>query len=411
MSSSAPGDIHAVNRMNVVISQEHRFDRTPDGAVWTQAAFPRSYFGPYLEVFDSVRVVARVREVAAPPPKARRADGDRVSFHAVPYYVGPEQFLLNWKRSRRVLATCVGKADAVILRVQSQIAAGIEPKLYRTGRPYALEVMCDPFDMFARGCNYHPFRPLFQWMFYRQMKKQCARAPAVSYVTKHSLQRRYPSRGAVTASYSDVEMPAEAYAPASKACLARPDPVRLITVASLDQPYKGVDTLIQAIEICLASGVDLRLTVLGDGVLRSELEAQASRVGHRVQFLGHIASGKGVREQLDQADIFVLASRTEGTPRALIEAMARALPCVCSAVGGIPELLPSSDLVSAGNPSALAAKLLEVAASPERMQTMSARNLRRAQHYRGEALRRERFIFYSRVKEMTQAWIRRTRPS
>src|SRR3954447_18844612 len=301
--------------MNVVISQEPRFDRTPDGAIWTQAAFPRSYFGPYLEVFDSVRVVARVREVDAPPLKAKRADGDRVSFHAVPYYVGPEQFLVNWRRVRRALGTCVEKTDAVILRVQSQIAAGIEPKLYRTGHPYALEVMCDPFEMFARGCNYHPLRPLFQWMFYRQMKKQCARAPAVSYVTEQSLQRRYPSRGAVAASYSNVEMPAEAYAPAPKVYLARPDPVHLITVASLDQPYKGVDTLIKAIEICLASDLDVRLTVLGDGILRKELEAQASRVADRVRFLGHIASGLGVRELLDGADLFVLASRTEGTPR------------------------------------------------------------------------------------------------
>lgn len=51
--------------MNVVVALEHRFDRTPDGKVWTQVAFPHSFWMRYLEVFDRVIVVARVLEVAS----------------------------------------------------------------------------------------------------------------------------------------------------------------------------------------------------------------------------------------------------------------------------------------------------------------------------------------------------------
>lgn len=394
--------------MNVVISQEHRFERTPDGTVWTQAAFPRSYFAPYLEVFDSVRVVARVRDVPVPPPQAKRADGEGVSFHAVPCYIGPEEYLLNWMRVRRALGSCVERTDAVILRVQSQIAAGIEPTLHRIRRPYALEVMCDPFEMFAPGCSYHPLRPFFQRLFYRQMKKQCGRAPAVSYVTERTLQQRYPPTQCVfTGSYSNVEMPEAAYVAAPRSYVAGGGPLRLITVASLDQPYKGVDTLIDAVAAGVTSGLDLSLTVIGDGILRSQYEKQAGELGERVRFLGHTAAGAAVREQLDQADLFVLASRTEGMPRAMIEAMARALPCVCSAVGGIPELLPDADLVPAGDAAALLAKLREVAGSPERMTAMSACNLERSQYYRGEVLRQRRFDFYRRLREMTEMWTQR----
>ena len=43
---------------------------------------------------------------------------------------------------------------------------------------------------------------------------------------------------------------------------------------------------------------------------------------------------------LDTLDLYLHPSYTEGLPRALIEAMSRALPCVASSVGGIPELLP-----------------------------------------------------------------------
>jgi glycosyltransferase involved in cell wall biosynthesis len=393
--------------VNVVISQEHRFDRTPDGAVWTQGAFSLSYFAPYLEVFDSVRVVARVRNVATIPLNARRADSRQVSFHGVPYYVGPEQFLLKWRHVRKALKTCVGPKDAVILRVQSQIAAGIEPTLYRNRHPYALEVMCDPFAMFAAGCNDHLLRPLFQRMFYRQMRKQCSRATAVSYVTEQSLQRRYPpAKNALTASYSNVEMPAAAYVSTARSFVSKPSPLNVISVASLDQPYKGIDVLIDAIKIAVVKGPELRLAVIGDGVLRSQLESRANSLNGRVRFIGHVSSGASIREYLDEAHLFVLPSRTEGLPRALIEAMARALPCVCSAVGGIPELLPYSDLIPAGDPGALYSKLCEVMASPERMAAMSARNLAKAQHYRDEALRLRRSGFYCNVKEMTQAWIK-----
>ncbi len=395
--------------MNVVISQEHRFDRTPDGLIWTQAAFSRSYFAPYLEVFDSVRVVARVRNVDTPSSNAKRADGDGVAFHAVPYYVGPQQFLFQWRNVRRALRSCVGTTDAVILRVQSQIAAGIEPKLYRTGHPYALEVMCDPWGMFASGCNDHPLRAIFQRLFYRQMKKQCARAPSVSYVTEHSLQQIYPAaKHAFTTSYSNVEMPASAYAAAGRHFFAGSGPLNVVTVASLDQPYKGVDVLVDAIAKSVAAGMNLTLTVIGDGVLRRQLEMHAGKLGNRVRFLGHVPSGAAIREHLDRSDLFVLPSRTEGLPRALIEAMARALPCVCTAVGGIPELLPTSDLVPAGDSSALSAKLQEVTRSPERMTAMSVRNLVIAQHYRGEIFRRRRFEFYRHLREMTEAWVKQT---
>ena len=78
--------------MDVIISLEQRFHRTPDGAVWTDAAFDNHFWNRYLEVFDSVRVTARVEDVESVPGTFVRADGEQVSFIAVPYYVGPIQY-------------------------------------------------------------------------------------------------------------------------------------------------------------------------------------------------------------------------------------------------------------------------------------------------------------------------------
>jgi glycosyltransferase involved in cell wall biosynthesis len=84
---------------------------------------------------------------------------------------------------------------------------------------------------------------------------------------------------------------------------------------------------------------------------------------------------------LDKADVFVLPSYQEGLPRAMIEAMARALPCIGSTVGGIPELLNQEDMIPPGNVAALADKIRSVVTNPERMNMMSARNWEKAKKY------------------------------
>jgi len=52
--------------MNLIVALEQRFEGTPDGRVWTP--FANSFWQRYLNVFEHMRVVARVRRVAAPTP-------------------------------------------------------------------------------------------------------------------------------------------------------------------------------------------------------------------------------------------------------------------------------------------------------------------------------------------------------
>ncbi|MGH2559900.1 MAG: glycosyltransferase, partial [Thermomicrobiales bacterium] len=150
------------------------------------------------------------------------------------------------------------------------------------------------------------------------------------------------------------------------------------------------------------------LVLVGDGKHRGSLEVRAVRLGikDRVHFLGQLSAGEVVRAELDRADLFVLPSRTEGLPRAMVEAMARALPCIGSTMGGIPELLQADEMVPPGDVAALAAKIREVVLDPERMARMSVRNLERAQDYRDATLRARRVAFYHRVRELTEGWLR-----
>jgi glycosyltransferase involved in cell wall biosynthesis len=151
----------------------------------------------------------------------------------------------------------------------------------------------------------------------------------------------------------------------------------------------------------------MELTMVGDGRHRAELEslAQSCGVSRVTRFLGELPAGEAIREQLDQATLMVLPSRTEGLPRVIIEAMARAVPCVASDVGGIPELLDSRYLVRPNDPIALADRIQEVISTPGLLLHASEQNWKNAQQFLPEILERKREMFYRFLRERTEAWL------
>jgi glycosyltransferase involved in cell wall biosynthesis len=112
---------------------------------------------------------------------------------------------------------------------------------------------------------------------------------------------------------------------------------RIVMVANL-RPEKGQDTLLAAAPRILARYPDASFTFVGDGPRREALEllTRALGISERVRFMGE---GRDVAAILAAHDLFVLPSRSEAFPNALIEAMATGLPVVATAVGGIPEVV------------------------------------------------------------------------
>lgn len=413
--------------MKVVITLEFRFTRTPDGQVWTRTTYSLPFWNRYLAVFDGVKIVARAEHQASVDERYRPVLGPGIEFREVPYYHGPAHYLKVRGRLRAALRSYVGVDDAVLCRVASPIASDLLPGLWRSGRPYGLEVVGDPYDTFAPGAVKHPMRPIFRYLLTRSLRRQCSRAAGVSYVTEHALQRRYPARAEMTVgvsdadlqstsftaeprifttSYSSAELTGEDYAPRPKQ-YSSPVYPRLVYVGSMEQMYKGQDVLIRAVRLLTERHCAVELMMIGDGKHRSELE-QLTRelsLSDRIRFLGELPAGAAIKSEFDKAALLVLPSRTEGLPRVIVEAMAHGLPCIASDVGGIPELLHPDDLVPADNPDALADKLQEVLSSPARLTQMSARNLQRAQQFRPEVLERKRTEFYKFLRERTELWL------
>lgn len=393
--------------MNLTVVIEGRMSRTPDGAVWTGRPFNYTFWSRYLDVFEHVSVLIRIQPVLAVPEDWKRADGDGVSFRALPYYHGPLQYALKGRQVRRAIHEAMKEAEAVILRVPGLSGNIAADYLLAAGHPYGVEVVGDPFDVFAPDAVHHPLRGFFRAWFARGLRRLVARADAVSYVTAYTLQRRYPAApDAFSTHYSSVILPGEAFVPVPRKVDAKQQSFLLVFAGTLEAMYKAPDVLIDAVNQCVSEGLDVRLNILGGGAHRAELEAQAARLGlgERVTFLGQLPPGEPVLAQLDRADLFVLPSRTEGLPRAMIEAMARGLPCIGTDVGGIPELLSPGEMVPPGDSQALARKISEVLRDPDRRARMSERNLAAARDYHKEVLRERRNALYRYLRERTASW-------
>lgn len=128
----------------------------------------------------------------------------------------------------------------------------------------------------------------------------------------------------------------------------------LVTVGRL-MPQKGQDDLIEAVAPLMHEHPDLHLLIVGEGPERARLTQLAStlRVNSQVHLPGWQLDVPGI---LKGCQAFVLPSRWEGMPNALLEAMASGLPCIATNVEGVGELWGSGEsenLVTPGDVTAL----------------------------------------------------------
>ena len=145
-------------------------------------------------------------------------------------------------------------------------------------------------------------------------------------------------------------------------------------------PIKGHEVLLEALARVRAEIPDVTLEIAGDGPLESHLRATAARLGlaDLVTFLGRVARPGPVYER---AAIVVVSSFGEGFGMVALEAMERGRAVVASDVGGLPEIVASSEtglVVPPGDPAALAGAVVELARDPALTAALGAAGRERA---------------------------------
>jgi glycosyltransferase involved in cell wall biosynthesis len=145
------------------------------------------------------------------------------------------------------------------------------------------------------------------------------------------------------------------------------------------RPEKNPVLLLESFRRGPASDPRAHLLLVGIGALRSKLEKQvcASGLKGRVHLLGRRAD---VPEILNAAEVFVLSSDYEGNPLSVMEAMAAGKPMICTAVGGVPELVEEGCglLVPPRDAQALSKAMGHLLENPSARKAMGEKSARRA---------------------------------
>lgn len=162
---------------------------------------------------------------------------------------------------------------------------------------------------------------------------------------------------------------------------------------------KGHDCLLAAAAQVIREVPETRFLLVGDGILRPALEAQAARLGirDRIVFAGLVSPAE-VPRYVAQMDILAHLSLREGLPRAVVQAFAAGLPAVGYPLDGTPEVIRDGQtglLCPAGDAAAVAAALLRLLRSPREARALGAA---------GRALAVERFDWRRMVADLEAAY-------
>jgi glycosyltransferase involved in cell wall biosynthesis len=300
-----------------------------------------------------------------------------------------------FKRSelKSILFDQIRNTDFLIIRLPS-IIGNLSIDIARSmNKPYLIELVGCPWDSLW---NHSWKGKLVAPFMYFVTRKALRNAPYALYVTNEFLQRRYPSTGK-SIGCSNVALPildervldARLYKIKQ---MTKYKPIVLGTTAAVDVRYKGQEYVIHAIAELNKQGYNFEYRLVGGGdKARLQSIAEKYRVADKVIFEGSIPHER-VFDYLDSIDIYVQPSKTEGLPRALIEAMSRGCPCIGSKAGGIPELLNNTFIFSIGNVKELVTVLASF--DTEKMIKQASRNFEFSKGYAKEVIetRRNEFL-------------------
>ncbi len=210
---------------------------------------------------------------------------------------------------------------------------------------------------------------LYTFLNLRQTRRHFDRIIAVSYDIARHLQSKLPLEKVLTI-HNAVDLgrlqPLRNATETRKA-LKISDTAPLLGTAGRLVPVKGYDIFLEAARIILQDKPQATFLIAGDGPLREALQQKAAALGidGSVRFMGF---REDILDIVNSLDIFIMSSHHEGIPMILLETMALKKPVVCTAVGGIKEIIEdnlSGLLVKPGDVKALALACLIILNRPE----------------------------------------------
>ena len=136
-------------------------------------------------------------------------------------------------------------ASVALCRVPGMVGGSLAKACWARGTPYAVQVIGDPARVVA-GMRDAPTG--LGRVLASDLRWVCRHAASANYVTRRQLQERYPpGTGVEPVGLSDIDLGPEAFVQAPN--LREAGPLRLVATGKLEQTYKGIDILIEAVVV------------------------------------------------------------------------------------------------------------------------------------------------------------------
>lgn len=375
----------------MIFIHDHKFIEK-DGGFYTSGSLTNEAFERYLNIFESVEVLANV---------VKHSDKNDQFVHVKNKVSNIKFDLIGIKNSPakiigilKLIKEKVVANEHIVVRMPgfySLIAIYYAAKMKKK---FIVEVVGCPWDAFWNHSIKGKIIAPFMWYM---TKRSVKKAPYVIYVTNRFLQKRYPTKGK-NIGCSDVALPPIRDEILSKRLnkISNTDknqPVKIGTSAAVNVKYKGQEYVIKAISKLNKDGYNFEYYLAGGGdntYLRSI--AEQYHVIDKVKFLGSLPHEE-IFNYLDNLDIYIQPSKQEGLPRALVEAMSRGCPALGSATGGIPELLNPEFIFGNGDVNEIAGLLTRF--DDETLIREAKRSFKKSQEYDKELLDEKRSSFYT----------------
>ena len=393
--------------MKLLVATDAHIFRTPDGACWCKSIYGYEFWTRYLNIFDDVKIVTRVKNVPELKGKKLRVDGNHVEVFGIPFYQGPKELLKKYLRIHKELKGIDKDCDAALFRMPSQTASMVYSHLSKT-TPVAGEIVYDMMDDVNQP-GQGTILKFLNIITSRKLKKFCLNANGVSYVTEHSIQQHYPSYSILHGEskqffntyYSTITLSDNAFTGPRDYTDNEGLKIVLSSVA-MNSERKGEKVVIETVRKCRDKGYNVSAILIGDGTLRSSFEKYAEdlSVSDYVEFTGLLPSSDNVRDVMLNADMFVFPTMGEGLPRGILEAMAIGMPVLSTPVGGIPEVIDNKYLFNPLDSSGFSDMICHLMDNKQELNEMSKINFKKSLEYRNEILQDRRNDFYNKLKKL-----------
>lgn len=324
-----------------------------EGNVYTDGAYSMKIWERYLAISNSLTIITRRDRNSYTKSEAVKrfnwVDTNQISCIQVnDIYSSLRSFFdIKLRKERKaIIKKQIKVADALIVRLPG---AGWIIKFAKTiKKPCLVEVVGCPFDALW---NHSWKGRILAIPSSLKLKYTMRKATHSIYVTNKFLQRRYPTKG-LQIGCSDVQI---SIADQNnkldvKEIINERKKLVIGTAGAVNLRYKGQQYVIKALaQLDKENRKNYLYQIAGNGdnsYLKSLVEKYD--LHETVEFMGSI-SHDNMNKWYNGLDIYIQPSKTEGMPRALIEAMSVGVPCIGSRVGGIPELLDNDSLFRKGN--------------------------------------------------------------